>query len=92
MRRVADETGYVADPHTAVGLEAARRYRAANAGSEPIVVMATAHPAKFPEAVSAATGETPEAPDRLASVWQMPTSFTAVAAGPDSIVDAIHAG
>jgi threonine synthase len=44
--------GYLADPHTAVGLAAAKRFHAAG----PTVCLATAHPAKFPEAVNAAVG------------------------------------
>lgn len=70
MRRTYDETGYVADPHTAVGLEAARRYRSESADSRPIVVLSTAHPAKFPETVSDALGFEPDVPERLAAFWE----------------------
>ncbi|MGB3543277.1 MAG: threonine synthase, partial [Rubrivirga sp.] len=59
------------DPHTAVGLEAARRYRETH--GEPVIVLATAHPAKFPDAVLEATGTEPVAPDRLARLWDAPT-------------------
>ena len=45
--------GYVLDPHTAVGVAAARRFRP----SGPVVCLATAHPAKFPESVNAAVGQ-----------------------------------
>ena len=45
-------TGYVADPHTAVGLAAAMRM----AAPDPLIVLATAHPAKFPESVNEALG------------------------------------
>ena len=45
--------GYVLDPHTAVGVAAARRFQP----SGPVVCLATAHPAKFPESVHAAVGE-----------------------------------
>ena len=45
-------TGYMADPHTAVGLAAAMRM----APPEPLIVLATAHPAKFPESVDEALG------------------------------------
>ena len=50
-----NETGELIDPHTAVGLAAARR----TTGDTPLVVLATAHPAKFPDAVRAATGAEP---------------------------------
>ena len=44
--------GYVLDPHTAVGVAAARRFQPPG----PVVCLATAHPAKFPESVNAAVG------------------------------------
>jgi threonine synthase len=56
-----EESGVIADPHTAVGLAAARL----EAANEPMVVLSTAHPAKFPEAVMRATGRAPEQPERL---------------------------
>jgi threonine synthase len=46
---------YVVDPHTAVGLAAAKSIGSVS----PIVCLATAHPAKFPDAVARATGEDP---------------------------------
>ena len=57
-------TGYIADPHTAVGLVGAARSKARNGA--PMVTLATAHPAKFPDAVARAIGRTPDAPERLA--------------------------
>lgn len=52
IRDVHRRTGYVADPHTAVGLAAAMRM----AAPEPLIVLATAHPGKFPESVNKALG------------------------------------
>lgn len=63
MRSVADETGYICDPHTAVGIAAARRQ--AEQGT-PMVTLSTAHPAKFPDAVEAATGTCPDMPAHVA--------------------------
>ncbi len=80
MRDVFDATGYVADPHTAVGLVAARRDRERHGGDAPRVVLATAHPAKFPEAVERATGHAPVAPERLAALWETPVAVETVAA------------
>lgn len=57
------EHGYLADPHTAVGVAAAMRERATSANG--VVALSTAHPAKFPDAVMAACGEQPEVPTRL---------------------------
>ena len=66
-------TGKLIDPHTAVGVGAARRCRrdSRDAGV-PMVVLSTAHPAKFPEAVRAATGVRPELPIRLADLLERP--------------------
>ncbi|MDT8441483.1 MAG: threonine synthase, partial [Desulfuromonadales bacterium] len=55
-------TGYVLDPHTAVGVHAARTVAP---GDAPVVCLATAHPAKFPEAVNRAIGEDPQRPPCL---------------------------
>lgn len=68
MQRVHDETGYLADPHTAVGLEAARRYRLESGDASPLVVLSTAHPAKFPEVVETALGFQPDVPASLATL------------------------
>ena len=68
MRRVYDEKGYVACPHTAVGLEGARRYREASGDATPLVVLATAHPAKFPDVVEKALGITPDEPDNIGAL------------------------
>lgn len=66
---VFDRTGMVLDPHTAVGLGAARQH--AEPGV-PMITLATAHPAKFPDAVEAATSERPGLPDRLADLFERP--------------------
>lgn len=61
IRYTYENTGYILDPHTAVGVAAARRF-----GQSPIIVTATAHPAKFPEAIQAAIGREADVPERLA--------------------------
>ena len=63
VRGLFEETGVLADPHTAVAVAAAGHE--AGLGSTPMVVLSTAHPAKFPEAVERATGRVPEQPERL---------------------------
>ena len=68
MRRVHAETGVLVDPHTATGTAAARRLD----GEYPVVTMATAHPAKFPDAVEQATGHRPELPQHLADLFERP--------------------
>jgi threonine synthase len=73
----ADERGYVADPHTAVGLHAARTLRLGV--DAPVVCLATAHPAKFPDAVEQATGRRPELPARLSDVLDRPEHVVVLA-------------
>ena len=60
------EAGYCADPHTAVGLAVAEKET--RDPSVPMVVLSTAHPAKFPDAVTAACGVTPALPEWLADL------------------------
>lgn len=62
MKRTFAETGRVICPHTAVALHAARRL---DQSTGPVVVLSTAHPAKFPEAVEAALAFAPERPPQL---------------------------
>ena len=61
IRDTLDETGYLLDPHTAVGLHVAREQADP---AVPMVTLATAHPAKFPDAVEAACGIRPSLPWR----------------------------
>ena len=65
MKAVHDATGELVCPHTAVGLEVARRHASRSDSVRPVVVLATAHPAKFGDVVLAATGESPVLPDAL---------------------------
>lgn len=72
ISRVWKESGEIIDPHTAVGIHAARAARAAGVVPEsvPLVALACAHAAKFPEAVTRATGIHPALPGRLADLGQ----------------------
>jgi threonine synthase len=69
LRTTLERAGYLADPHTAVGIAVAERLRRREV---PMVTLATAHPAKFGEAVEAATGRNPPLPDWLADLHQRP--------------------
>jgi threonine synthase len=69
IRAVHKESGYLLDPHSAVGVTVARKRKQ---GPDPVVVLATAHPAKFPEAVEKATGERPALPPRFVDLLQRP--------------------
>ncbi len=70
MARVHAECGLLVDPHTAVGLGAAREHR--GDPTVPMVTLATAHPAKFPDAVERATGVRPPLPAHLADLFERP--------------------
>jgi len=66
--QIFDETGQLVDPHTAIGLSVGRTRR--RDPGMPMVALATAHPAKFPDAVEHATGVRPTLPDRLADLFE----------------------
>lgn len=84
IRGVFEETGMLVDPHTAVAIAAS--HQETDLGTTPMVVLSTAHPAKFPEAVKRATGRVPEQPERLSlrlgqdeRCTSLPNDFAAVA-------------
>ena len=69
-----DNSGIVLDPHSAIGVLAARECRKDK--SVPMVTLATAHPAKFPDAVEDATGIRPELPAHLADLLERSEEYT----------------
>ena len=73
IKDVLSRDGYLADPHTAVGIKVAREQPAT---ATPMVVLSTAHPAKFPDAVMAACGVQPLLPPFLADLLQRKERFT----------------
>jgi threonine synthase len=78
VREIADtwsDAGYLLDPHTAVGVRAARGLLASEPRT-PVIALSTAHPAKFPEAVERATGLRPKLPDHLADLLDRKERFT----------------
>ncbi len=77
IARLYEQQGVLIDPHTAVGLAAAREARAD--ASVPMVVLGTAHPAKFPAAVEASSGVHPQLPDRLADLFDREERLVTVA-------------
>jgi threonine synthase len=87
IRRVHRDHGYVADPHTAVGLAAAERF----AGDGPTVCLATAHPAKFPEAVSEAVGGDAARHDALDALRGLPSRRTEIAPSLEALKAFIEA-
>lgn len=74
MRECYEQTGILIDPHTAVGLHGAMQVL--EDPSIPSVILACAHPAKFPDAVEKATGIRPPLPPHLATLMDKPEHFT----------------
>jgi threonine synthase len=74
IRRVRAASGYPLDPHTACGVVALEK--TPTQGETPHIVLATAHPAKFPDALEAITGARPPLPPRLASLMTDPEHMT----------------
>ena len=72
---IARTTGEVLCPHSAVGVKVA----ADHLGAVPMVTLATAHPAKFPEAVHRATGMLPPLPSHMEDLYDRPERVTRVA-------------
>jgi len=66
MKRIYGESGMLVDPHTAVGIASAE---ACAEPGVPTITLATAHPAKFPDAVKRATGVHPALPDHVADLF-----------------------
>ncbi len=77
IRRTAGESGYLADPHTACAIVAAERALGPS-GRVPQVILSTAHPAKFPDAMEAITGERPALPERLSDLMTAEERFTTI--------------
>ena len=79
IRHLWTTAGYLADPHTAVGTAAARAHMPEDPAI-PVVVAATAHPAKFPDAVEQATGLRPPLPPRMADLYQREERYSVMPA------------
>ncbi|AQT05684.1 threonine synthase [Acetobacter persici] len=88
IKSLHDRSGYLADPHSAIGIAAGRRFREAGV---PMVAMATAHPAKFPDAMVAATGIRPALPVHLADLYSREERYRTVPATADAVKDAVRA-
>ncbi|MGH6982481.1 MAG: threonine synthase, partial [Stellaceae bacterium] len=75
ITRTWRERGIMLDPHSAVGVAAARAHLA-KGGAAPMVALATAHPAKFPDAIERAIGKRPDLPPRLEAAMTRPERLT----------------
>lgn len=74
IRQIFADTGEVLCPHSAVGVKVA----AEHLGPTPMITLATAHPAKFPDAVEAAMGQRPALPPHMADLFDRPERMTRV--------------
>ena len=83
MRWASENCGEIIDPHTAIGLHAARQ---ADLPREvPVVTLATAHPAKFPDAVERATGQRPQLPARVGDLFAREEAYTELPGDYDAV-------
>jgi len=83
IRTVKRETGNFVDPHTAVAVAVAEKE--SRDPAVPMVVLSTAHAAKFPDAVEAACGARPILPDWLAAINERPERVTALPADQSAV-------
>jgi threonine synthase len=83
IRTVKRETGNFVDPHTAVAIAVAEKESRDPAG--PMIVLSTAHAAKFPDAVEAACGARPVLPQWLTAISERPERVTALPADQSAV-------
>ena len=89
MRWAQEEAGQIIDPHTAIGLSAARSIDIDP--SVPIVTLATAHPAKFRDAVERATGVRPILPRRIGDLFDREEAYDKLPGDYDAVKDFVTA-
>jgi threonine synthase len=85
IAQVLKDTGELLDPHTAVGYAVAQK----TSTSSPMITLATAHPAKFPDAVLKASGVRPNLPQRLSHLMNAKESFTILPNSAQAVKDFI---
>ncbi|MDE2029748.1 MAG: threonine synthase [Alphaproteobacteria bacterium] len=91
LATIADVYGkcdYMIDPHTAVGVKVARDLAATL--TQPVICLATAHPAKFPDTVRKATGRTPVLPENTAALIGKPERTVLLPADRRAITDFVR--
>lgn len=90
MRWAYDAAGEVIDPHTAIGLHAARSIKVDR--DVPIVTLATAHPAKFRDPVERATGVRPALPARIGNLFEREEAFDTLPGEYETVRDYVLEG
>jgi threonine synthase len=86
MAEVYRTTSMLIDPHTAVAVHAAKHRKG------PTIVLSTAHPAKFPEAVETATGQRPALPTRVGDLFARPERIARLPADLTAVKAFVRAG
>ena len=86
IRDVYKASGYVLDPHTAVGVAVARKFGVKTSQSQ-LVILGTAHPAKFPEAVAEACGVHPKLPASFSDLMARPERLTSLPNDAKAVAD-----
>ena len=86
IKEVFIKTGEVLDPHSAIGVAASNEFvKSKSHHGEFVVTLATAHPAKFPEAVTSATGKNPELPSFLKDLFSRKERMTVIEKNTDAV-------
>ena len=91
IKSVRDALSYTLDPHTACGYVAAKRWQEEASDQSPVVVLATAHPAKFPDAIGEIIGQRPKLPARLSTLMTDEERMPKVPNDRDAVKDYIYA-
>ena len=81
INSVLQDSDYLLDPHSAVGVHVSRQ----KAGNSPMVILATAHPAKFPDAVEDACGKRPTLPKKSKNLMRGQERFTVLKNDPTEL-------
>ena len=81
IREFYKETGYILDPHTAVGVRAGLKFKE----NYPLICLATAHPAKFPATVNKALGFEMELPREIKALFNLPQRFEILPSDTDKV-------
>ncbi len=88
IARLFRDDGILIDPHSAVGVAVAENHL----GATPMVTLATAHPAKFPDAVEAAVGVRPELPDWARAILTRKEKYRTLPADLGTVEEAVESG
>ncbi len=85
IKNIWGKTGYILDPHTATGVRAADDLRKVTGNDSTIICLATAHPAKFPDAVKKAIGKSPPTPPAIAALENLPCRSERIKADTNAV-------